>query len=340
MSALRFAVVGAGFWARYQLAAWRELPQARCVALCDRVRSNAEALAKEFEIPSVYENAEEMIAREKPDFLDIITNAETHSQFVQLAARHGLPAICQKPMAPTVADAEKMIAACDNAGTPLSIHENWRWQTPIRQLKSILDGGAIGRVFRARIDYCNSFPVFENQPFLKTLKHFILSDMGSHILDVARFLFGEAVSIYCHAHKIRPDIAGEDAATVMMRMESGATVVANLSYSSRVEHDRFPETFVHVEGSQGSAELAPDYWLRVTTADGTRAQRCPPPIYAWADPRYALVHASIVECHRNLLHSLQTGEAPETSARDNLKTLKLIDAAYASESEQRVVNLQ
>ena len=54
------------------MAAWRELPGARCIALCNRTRAKAEALAKEFGVPAVCEDAEEMLQREKPDFVDIL----------------------------------------------------------------------------------------------------------------------------------------------------------------------------------------------------------------------------------------------------------------------------
>jgi predicted dehydrogenase len=339
MKELRFAILGTGFWARYQLAAWREIPAARCVALFNRTRSKAEKLAKGFGVPAVYDDAEQLIQREKPDFLDIITDVDTHSVFVHLAAAHNTPVICQKPMAPDIAEAEKMIAVCAAGNVPFSIHENWRWQRPIRELRKTLASGEIGSPFRARIDYCNSFPVFDNQPFLKTVKQFIIADMGSHIFDVARFLFGEAARVCAQTHRVTRDIAGEDAATVMMRMRSGATVVCNLSYASRVEHDCFPQTFIHVEGDCGAVELAADYWLRVTNQHGTETRRCPPPEYPWADPRYALVHSSIVECHRNLFQALQTGTEPETSGADNLKTLKLVQAAYDSARESRAIEI-
>ena len=334
---LRFAILGTGFWARYQLAAWGEIPGAKCVALCNRTRVKAEALAKEFGIPAVYDDAEQLFGEVRPDFVDIITDVDTHSRFVQLAAGYHVQAICQKPLAPSVAEAERMLTVCRNEGVPLSVHENWRWQRPIRELKKVLDSGVVGPVFRARLDYCNSFPVFENQPFLKTLEQFILTDMGSHILDVARFLFGEAAQLYCQSHQIHRGIMGEDAATVMMRMQNGATVTVNLSYASRVEHDRFPETFALIEGERGSVELAPDCWIRVTTEQGTEAQRFDPAFYPWIDPRYALVHSSIVPCLENLFRALQTKTAPETSAEDNLKTLKLVQAAYDSARNHIVV---
>jgi predicted dehydrogenase len=339
MKELRFGIIGTGFWSRYQLAAWGELSGARCVALCDRTRGKAEALAGEFQISRVYDNAEEMLHREQLDFVDIITDPGTHSAFTDLAAETKIPAICQKPLAPSLGETRRMVDKCAASGIPLSVHENWRWQTPIREVKKALHSGTIGEVFRARIDYCNSFPVFENQPFLKDLEQFILTDMGTHILDVARFLFGEAVQLYCRSHRVHSDIKGEDCATVLLSMASGATVTCNLSYGSRVEHDRFPETFILIEGTAGSIELAPDYWVRVTTSGGTLARRCPPPFFAWADPRYALVHASIVDCNRDLLRALRQGAAPETSAVDNLKTLELVFAAYDSAERRNAVQI-
>ncbi len=330
MAELRFAAMGAGFWASHQLAGWQELEGARCVAIFNRTRRKAEQLAERFGIPKVYDDAQALLQNERLDFLDIITSADTHRQYVELAAHHKLPVICQKPLADSVQDARQMATACQQAGVPLLVNENWRWQTPLRALKAVLDEGHIGRMFRGRIHYCNSFPVFDNQPFLKQLDRFILTDIGSHILDTARFLFGEASQLYCQTGRVRPDIQGEDVATVMLKTSAGVTVTCEMSYASRMEHERFPQTYVVVEGDQGSVELGPDFWLRVTTANGTLARRCPPPRYDWADPAYDVVHSSIVACQQNLLDALR-GDAPaETTAEDNLRTLQLIEYAYES----------
>ena len=96
---------------------------------------------------------------------------------------------------------------------------------------------------------------------------------------------------------------------MLLGMAPGATVTCEMSYASRVEHDRFPETYVLVEGEQGSVELGPDYWIRVTTRGGHASRRCPPPRYAWADPRYELAQSSGVACNANLLAQL-CGRAP------------------------------
>jgi predicted dehydrogenase len=97
-----------------------------------------------------------------------------------------------------------------------------------------------------------------------------------------------------------------------------------------LERDCFPQTFIFVEGSKGSAELAPDYWIRVTTASGTHARRVPPPRYAWADPAYDVVHSSIVPCQANLLAALRGECQAETTGEDNLRTMRLVFAANDS----------
>jgi D-apiose dehydrogenase len=338
MARLRFAIFGTGFWARFQLAAWRELEGVECVALYNRTRAKAEALAAEFGVPRVYDDPVALLDQEQLDFIDIITNVDTHSRFVELAAQYTLPVICQKPLAPILAEAERMVAICRDAGVPFFIHENWRWQAPIRQLKRVLDEGKIGRPFRARIDMISGFPVFANQPFLKDLEQFIITDLGSHTLDVARLLFGEATSLYCQTQRIHQDIKGEDVATIMLTMGHSTSVVCQMAYAGNyLERERFPETLIFIEGQRGSIELAPDYWIRVTTADGTHAQRFPPPRYAWADPAYDLVHASIVPCNANLLGALG-GDAPaETTGEDNLKTVRLVFGAYESARTDQVV---
>ena len=90
-----------------------------------------------------------------------------------------------------------------------------------------------------------------------------------------------------------------------MTMGQSTTVLVEMAYAENpLERERFPETFAFVEGDKGSAELAPDFWIRVTTKDGTHSKRCPPPRYAWANPAYDVVHSSIVPCQANLLKEL------------------------------------
>ena len=218
-----FAVVGTGFWAQYQLSAWGEVPGVRCVAVVDQDRQKATAFAKRFGIENVYDSVDALFGSHSPRFVDVISSPSSHESVVTEVAAHGADAICQKPLAMNTESAKRMVAACDAAGVSLAVHENWRFQRPIRALAETLRSAPIGRVFRATVNYDNSFPVFDNQPTLKQEQRFILSDMGTHIFDVVRYLFGEPTRLACEIERSRKDIVGEDVASILARTD-GSTL--------------------------------------------------------------------------------------------------------------------
>jgi D-apiose dehydrogenase len=339
MTELRFALFGAGFWASYQLAAWGECSGVRCVAVCDPVRERAERLARRFSVPRVCSDPEEVYREDRLDFVDIVSDIGSHAGVIRLAADRGVPVICQKPMAPTLAGCEDLVRTCRQAGVPFAIHENWRWQAPLRRVRERLAAGAIGVPFRARIDMVSGFDVFANQPGLRESPQFIVADMGCHLLDLARSLFSEADHIYCHTSTVQPGVRGEDAATVHLSMNGGKVgVTVNMGFAGTpLEQECFPQTLLFVEGDLGSIEVAPDFRVRLTTASGTHVERVPPARYAWADPDYAVVHSSMVPCQAELVAAIREGRPAETSAEDNLKTMRLVFAAYRSARERQAV---
>ena len=339
MRELEFALIGAGFWSQYQLAAWGEVSGARCVAVCDQSLEKAQNRANQLGVPNAYADARQLFDRHALDFVDIVSTVESHVPLAALAMQRGVAAICQKPLAESVEAARELCRQSHALQVPLMVQENWRWQAPIRRLKAILDLEDFGPLVRARIDFANSFPVFDNQPALKALKQFILADIGTHILDVSRFLFGEAEELYCQTRQMRSDIAGEDVATVMLRKQSGLTVTCNMSYASRWELDRFPQTMIAVEGTRGGVSLGTDYTICIYDDRGEHREHIPLPKYDWVNPAYELVHTSMVDCHRNLLAGLRGEEPAETTGDDNLKTLELVYAAYASAEQQGSVRI-
>jgi predicted dehydrogenase len=343
---LRFAVFGAGFWTRYQLAAWRELRGVECVAIYNRTATKAEAIARDFGIPAVYDDAEKLLREVKPDFVDNITEVGGHKPLSLLCARHRVPCICQKPLAPSLADARAMVAAFHKAKTPFFVHENWRWQTPMRALKQALASGIIGTPFRARLTMVSGFDCWANQPALRELRRFILTDLGTHLLDVARLFFGEANSLYCQTRRtLAPGVKGENVATLLLSMGRAKTsVVIELGYAKTPlepgTRECFPQTLAFVEGPRGSIELCADYEVRVTTAKETEVRRHAPPRYEWANPAYDIAHASIVDCHRNLLAALRGKGRGETTGEDNLRTLELVFAAYDSARSGKAIHFK
>lgn len=340
MKPLRFAIFGAGFWARVQLAAWREVGGVECVAIYNRSRAKAVAFARDFGMLEVYDDAEKLLREVKPDFVDNITEVGGHKSLSLLCAKHRVPCICQKPMAASLKDARQMVAAFARAKTPFFVHENWRWQTPMRALIETLRSGVIGTPFRARLSFLSGFDVWANQPALKKLDQFILTDLGVHLLDTARACFGEAQSLYCQTHKtLAPAVKGDNVATLLMAMGKARTsVVMEIAYAKTpLERECFPQTLAFVEGPLGSIEVTDDYWLRVTTKKGTHSRRHAPPRFAWANPSYDLSQSSMVPCHRDLLAALRGERAAETTGADNLKTMELIFAAYDSARTNSVV---
>ena len=337
MSKLKFAVFGTGFWAGYQIPAWFEAGDVELVALYNRTKGRAEALAAKYNVPNVYDDPIKLLNNEKLDFIDIITDVDTHPVFTEMAAKRGIDVICQKPMASSLQLASDMVKVCKENKVKFFIHENFRWQAPIRALKRAMDSGIIGEPFKARVSFCSAFPVFDNQPFLAELDKFILTDIGSHILDICRYLFGEVKTLYCRTKRVNPKIKGEDVANVLMEMEGGLDCYAEMSYASILEKEAFPQTLVLVEGNKGSIHLTNDFVVKVTTWKGTQSEIIKPVMYDWVDPEYAVVHSSIVDCNKDILNGLKGGKS-ETTGDDNYKTVRLVWACYDSAASGQVIH--
>ena len=340
MGSWRVGLVGCGFFARNHLEAWRALgPRARLAAVCDQDPQRAEACAREFGARA-YTSLEEMLERERLDFVDLVTPPAAHRALVERVAAFGLPVICQKPLAPSLEEARAMVQACREAGVRLMVHENFRWQRPMRELRRRAEG--LGRLFFGRISFRSAHDVYRAQPYLAQDPRFILLDLGVHLLDLARFFFGEFEGLYCHTGRVHPGIRGEDVATVLLRSRQGAACVVELSYASRLEEELFPQTLVHLEGERGSLCLGPGYRLtevRDPVAEGFRSGRegleverreVPPLSPPWGQPPFEAIQESVLRIQEHWLDCLDRGEEPETSGEDNLRTLELVFACYRS----------
>jgi predicted dehydrogenase len=269
-----------------------------------------------------------MLASESLDFVDVVTQPAAHRALVELAARHRVHAICQKPLAPSLEDARAMVAACERAGVRFMVHENFRWQTPMRALKAA--AAEIGKLFFARIIWRSAEDVYKNQPYLATDPRFIVQDLGVHLLDLARFYLGEAESLFCLTQRVNPRIRAEDVATILLKMAGGAACVVELSFASRLEEELFPQTLVQLEGEAGSATLGPHYELTVVAGGRTGKRAGAPGRPSWSTPGREAIQESVLAVQRHWIECLAAGREPETSGRDNLRTLELVFGAYES----------
>ncbi|MBZ9771709.1 Gfo/Idh/MocA family protein [Mesorhizobium sp. CO1-1-8] len=339
MAELRGAVIGCGFFAVNQMHAWRDIAGASIVAICDRDPERLEIVGDQFGVAKRYTDAAELFAGESLDFVDIATTAPSHRPLVEMAAAHRVPVICQKPFAPTLADAKAMVRACAEAGVPLMVHENFRWQSPIQAVRAVLNSGEIGTPFFGRISFRSAYDVFSGQPYLATGKRFIIEDLGIHILDIARFLLGDVSVITTRTVRINPGISGEDVATMLMDHNSGATSVVDCSYATKLATEPFPETLIEIDGSDGTIRLAQGYRLTVTGKSGTAVTDVSPPLLPWASRPWHNIQESVVAIQQHWVDCLVKGVQPATSGADNLKTFALVEAAYAGAASRQPVQL-
>jgi predicted dehydrogenase len=335
---IRVGLIGCGFYAQNHLHSWRELGTHGAVltAVCDADPAKAEAAGSAFGVP-FYTDAKTMLDAEKLDLVDIVTRHETHRPLAELAIGHGIATIVQKPFAPTWDDCVAIVEAAKKAGVWLAVHENFRFQTPMRKVRAVIDSGGIGTPNWARISFRTGYDVYATQPYFYDEERFAIADVGIHVLDLARYFMGEVSRISCETQRRNPKVRAEDTATMLLRHESGGVSVVECTYESRKLPDPFPETLLEIEGDRGSIVVDAGFRMRVTSDGRLREEHVGSPLRAWtSEPWHASQEGAYNACE-HFLDCVKRGVPAETAGTDNLKSYALVDAAYRAAEEQRAV---
>jgi len=219
-------LVGAGFFAQFQEDAWKRMSEVNLIAVADLYPGKAKDFAAKHGIERAYESVEAMLDAEKPDFVDIATRPDTHLALAQLAAQRGIHVICQKPMAPTMAECVAMCETCEQAKVRLLIHENWRWQPWYREAKRLIDAGTLGALKHLSFDWRtgdgNGPEPYTAQPYFREMPRLIIYESLVHTLDTFRFLAGELNVTTCETRRVNHVIIGEDWAEIQCAFKGGA----------------------------------------------------------------------------------------------------------------------
>ncbi|MFK0332114.1 Gfo/Idh/MocA family protein [Rhizobium sp. NPDC090275] len=340
MTELNGALIGCGFFAVNQMHAWQDVAGASIVAICDRDPERLKIVGDQFGIDRRYSDAAQMFADGGFDFVDIATTVQSHRALVEMAAAHNVPAICQKPFAKTLDDAKAMVKVCADAGLPLMVHENFRWQTPIQAVKKVLESGAIGQPFWGRFSFRSGYDVFSGQPYLAEGERFIIEDLGIHTLDIARYILGDVAALSARTKRVNPKIKGEDVATILLDHENGATSIVDVSYASKLSTEPFPETLIELDGTEGSIRLSQGYKLEVTGKNGTEVSDVSPMLLSWASRPWHNIQESVYAIQQHWAERLAAGGEASTSGADNLKTFALVEAAYDSAASGQTVDVK
>jgi predicted dehydrogenase len=112
---LRVAVIGCGQIADAHVAEIRKLSRATLVAVCDQHHDLARQLAERFEVPGIFDNVEQMFVQARPDVVHITTPPHSHAPLAKAALAAGIHVYVEKPFTVTVAEADEVLAAADQA---------------------------------------------------------------------------------------------------------------------------------------------------------------------------------------------------------------------------------
>lgn len=348
---LRGGLIGAGEVSTFHLHAWSRLPEAQIVAVADPNLAQARRRAGEHGIGEehAYTDLARLLAAEASlDFIDITAPPESHLHLVRQAAAHNLHVSCQKPFAPTLAEAREMIEVARAAGIVLHVHENWRWRPWYRRVRSMVERGRIGRPVYARIQARSGswLPGTIRDPAHRFYRwdRALIYDWGTHHIDVLRFLFGDVKTAYARLGNLHEEMGADDRAVVILTFGSHEelTALIDLSWSSydpqgETNRHEYVMEDVRVEGDRGTIRFVRrgpgDEGIRVTTADGVEE------LPAYTGSPFDAYRQSYVDAHRHFITCLLAGEMTETMAADNLCTLAATLAAYESAGTNEVVDV-
>ena len=252
---LRWGVAGCGWVARdYVLPALDAAPNCEVVALLD---PDPERLAAIGLAPAVGRHTDLDAFLAEPDLEAVYVAAPNylHALLVEAAARAGKHVLCEKPMAPTLEEAERMVAACKRAGVVYATAFDQRFHAAHRRLRGLVEDGALGTVSSARIHYaCWLPPEWSEDNWRADPERAgggAFMDLAPHGLDLLRYVLGEDLEeVRCLFQRRVHDYAVEDGAALVGRTTGGVLVLQHVSYSTP---ETYPRRTLEISGTRALA---------------------------------------------------------------------------------------
>ncbi len=239
---IKLALVGCGNMGHTHAKAFSAIKDCKLVAACDIIVERAEAYAKEFNIPNVYADMEEMLAKCELDAVTLVTPDATHAPLALKVLASGKHILSEKPLATSYADAKTMADAAKQAGVINMINFSYRDSAAIQKAHQIIQEGKLGRIMHVEASYLQSWLSSKLWGDWRKRENFlwrlstghgsagVLGDVGVHILDFTTYGAGNISSIDCQLrtfHKAKGDRIGEyvldanDSAVMLVEMEGG-----------------------------------------------------------------------------------------------------------------------
>lgn len=224
-----------------------QLTGVELVAGCARREESAKAFQERFGTRKAYTDYLEMVREERIDIVGVATNPETHAQIVVDLANAGVKGIlCEKPLALSLEDADRMLEACKQNGTVLMTMHNRRFNSLYRSARELIENGEIGQV-NSVVGICQGCK--PNKNWQSEFEGPLLHD-ATHLFDIMRYLFGDVEWVLSDVERAKPQDSVEDSAYSLMRFKNG--IYATTLVNERTDYMRFE---LEVQGSQGKMLL-------------------------------------------------------------------------------------
>ena len=342
---LNIALVGTGNISRAHLAAYGRFPErCRVVALCDLVPAKAEQAKREhgLEDAVVVSSHDGLLGRTDIDLVSVCTPPSTHAQISIDLLRAGMNVLCEKPMAPSLAECDAMLAAEREGGTMLSVVAQNRFRDDIATLKEALDSGLVGPVSHLRIDsaWWRGVPYYDlswrgtwaSEGGGPTLNHAI------HHIDLMLWMLGAPRAVAAMMTNAWHDNAEvEDLSVALLEYERA---IAQLT-SSVVHHGE--EQQIVLQGRDASvaqpwavhADTTQPIGFGVPGGDEDLVAR----LDALAAAHVPLAHEGHPGQIDDVLTALETGGRPAVDGAAGRRTVEVVTAIYQAAIERRTVDL-
>lgn len=326
---LGWGIAGLGRIASTEIApAITAAPNSTLVSVASRDLGRAKEFARQHNAASAVNDYAAMLADPMVEAVYIATPNALHAGQVIEAARAGKHVLCDKPLATTVADAERCVAECRSAGVKLGITFQTRNHQGLARVAGLVRDGAIGKVVVAEVTMSagrNLPRGWRTDPSLAGLG--TLNNIGVHALDVLRYLIGSEVAEVVALVDAEPGYAVDTTALVLLRFGNGTLAYVNANQSVPNARDD-----IVLYGSEGRvlgrnlSRPGRDGTLSLITRDGTEE------FPATSHDAYRLTVAAFAD-------AVLSGREPSPSGEDGLRSVELTAAIAEAIRERRVVAL-
>lgn len=332
MERLRAVLVGCGNMSRAWLRAAGDIADLEVVGLVDIDESTARLRAAEFGLDhaAVGTDLALVLGTTTPDLVFDVAVPEAHVEVTLTALRHGCHVLGEKPLADTLDNARRLVAAAEDAGRLFAVIQNRRYQREVRRVRRFLASGVLGPLTTVNSDF---YIGAHFGGFRDRMAHVLLLDMAIHTFDAARFLTGaDPVSVYCKEWNPPGSWYDRDAAAIaIFEMSGGLVYTYRGSWCAEGVNTAWEGDWRFI-GRRGGATWDGGDGFKAETVEKTEGlrssntrQELPP--HDPADDDKTAGHASLI---REFVTCVRTGAEPDTSAANNIKSLAMVFAAIES----------